>query len=186
MHTTYTGEHVRLRPYASKEEGFELVRALHLTPTPAWGPLWFPLQHIAEGWDESGWMDGEALGFAVEELASGQVAGYVDLNPPDPQRFDALVSTFILPPFRRQGYGVEAKRLALCCLFENHQAGRVSAITLSNHSAARRGLELCGFAHEGSLRGAFFSEGQRVDKVFYVLTREQWERMEYRHSVKRG
>lgn len=186
MHTTYTGPRLRLRPYASKEEGFELVQALHLTPTPAWGPLWFPLGHIADGWDESGWMDNEALGFAVEERASGQTAGYVDLNPPGTQRLDAVVSTFILPQFRRQGYGVEAKQLVLCCLFENYAAQRATAITLGNHVAARRGLELCGFTHEGSLRGKYFSEGHFVDMVFYTMLREQWERMEYRRSVMRG
>ena len=186
MHTTYTGKRLRIRPYKSKEEGFELVRRLHLVPTPAWGPLWFPLQHIAEGWDESGWMDGEALGFAIEDLASGQVAGYVDLNPPGTPRLDAIVSTFILPEFRRQGYGIEAKRLMLCCLFENFAAQRATAITLDNHATARRGLELCGFAYEGSLRGKYFSEGRCADIVFYVLFREQWERMEYRHKVVRG
>ncbi len=186
MYTTYTGERVRIRPYASKEEGFELVRQLHLNLIPGWGPLWFPLGHIAEGWDESGWMDGEALGFAIEDLASGQAAGYVDLNPPGAQRLDAIVSTFILPPFRRQGYGIEAKRLALYCLFENFTAQRATAVTLSNHSAARRGLELCGFTHEGSLRGSFFSEGRHEDKVFYTISREEWAGMEYRHHVRRG
>lgn len=186
MHTTYTGERLKIRPYTSKDEGFELVRQLHLAPTPAWGPLWFPLQHIAEGWDESGWMDTEAMGFAIEELSSGETAGYVDVNPPDAQRLDANVSTFILPRFRRQGYGIEAKRLALCALFENFSAERATAVTLSNHSAARRGLELCGFRYEGSLRVSFFSEGRFEDKVFYRLTRDEWEGMEYRHAVKRG
>ena len=186
MYTTYTGEQVRIRSYASKEEGFELVRQLHLNLIPAWGPLWFPLGNIADDWNENGWMDSKALGFAIEDLASGQTAGYVDLNPPGIQRLDAIVSTFILPQFRRKGIGIEAKRLALCCLFENFTAQRATAITLSNHTAARRGLELCGFIHEGSLYGTSFSEGQREDKVFYVLTRDQWAGMEYREAVKRG
>jgi RimJ/RimL family protein N-acetyltransferase len=186
MHTIYTGPRVRIRPHASKEEGFELVRQTHLMITPGWGPLWYPLPALIPEWEESGWMGGEYLDFAIEELASGQAVGYFSVIPPQQFKLDGGVATFIAPPYRRRGYGVEAKQLGLCCLFENYAIERAGAVTVSNHTAARRGLELAGFTLEGSFRGTQFSVGRRVDKVLYWITREQWEQLPIRQIVRRG
>lgn len=186
MHTIYTGSRVRIRPNRSKEEGFELVRQTQLNLTPGWGPLWFPLPGLEEDWENHGWMGDEYLDFAIEELETGQAVGYFSAIPPQQFKLDGWVSTFIAPAHRRRGYGMEAKQLGLCCLFENYPLQRAGAITLSNHSAARRGLELAGFTFEGSLRGTHFSEGRRVDKVFYWITREQWEQLAIRRIVRRG
>jgi RimJ/RimL family protein N-acetyltransferase len=185
MHTTFADERIRLRPYQSTDEVEAQARALHLSPIPGWGPLWHTLPGLTRDWEEYGWMDASFLGFVIEERASGQAMGYFDIDT-IPYTLDCALGTFILPQFRRQGFGVAAKRLGLCAVFENTQCARASAITLSNHPAAIRGLELCGFKLEGRLRGKFFSEGQHVDKLVYCYTREMWEAQEYRHSVKRG
>jgi RimJ/RimL family protein N-acetyltransferase len=186
MYTTYTGSRVRIRPHSSKEEGFELVRQTHLILTPGWGPIWFPLPGLTEDWDKFGWMGGEYLDFVVEELEAGQAVGYFSVMPPQQFKLDAGVATFIAPAYRSRGYGVDAKQLGLCCVFENYAIERAGAITLSNHTAARRGLELAGFTLEGSWRGAHFSAGRRVDKVLYWITREQWEQLPIRGIVRRG
>jgi RimJ/RimL family protein N-acetyltransferase len=186
MHTIYTGPRIRIRPFRSLEEGCKIVRQMHLILTPSWGPMWFPLPEEDKKWNESGWVSSEHTDLAIEEPASGQVIGYLMLTPPQEFRLDSWISTFITPEFQRRGYGVEAKQLGLCHIFENYPAHRVGAVTLSNHAAARRGLDLAGFTHEGSFHGTFISGGRRVDKVFYVITREQWEQQPMCGLVRRG
>jgi len=96
------------------------------------------------------------------------------------------VGTFIFAEHRGRGFGCEAKLLAQCFLFESFPLERVDAYTLASHARARRGLELCGMRYEGRRRRCYFSQGRYVDLVYYVIFREQWERLPVREYVRRG
>ena len=174
MINVYTGELVRLRPFASMDEGLALAREMHLGLIPGWGEQWTPLHEISRMWQPDGWM-GDEVTFAVERLDSGELVGYENAQPPEPPRLRGMVSTYIRAEHRGRGFGVEAKRLAMRFLFEHYPLNCVEAITLSVHEKALRGLQLCGMREEGRLVGCTVSEGQWVDKVFFTLTREEWE-----------
>ena len=187
MHTVYTGERVRLRPWRDAEELFAYTLDQHLVPPPVLRPGWYPqgCEQVLLGGDGGLNPDGLCT-FAIEELASGKAIGFEAciIYPETP--LSAEVGTGIRPSWRGRGLGVETKQLALCFLFENFPLERICAYTMHTHARSRRGLELLGMHIEGALRGAYFSESAWVDLVYYAVFREQWERMEYRHAVTRG
>jgi len=174
MQNIYTGQLVRLRPFASVDEGLELVRALHLGLIPGWGEQWTPFGEIRGEWDENGWM-GDEVTFAVERLDTGELVGYEGATPPRQPMLTGWVSTYILEPHRGRGFGVEAKRLAMRFLFGHYPLNNVAAITLATHTRALRGLQLCGMREEGRILGCTVSEGRWDDKVFFTITRGEWE-----------
>ena len=177
MKNMYAGELVRLRPFASAEEGLALVREIHLSLIPGWGEQWVPQPEISRMWEPDGWM-GEEVTFAVERLDTGELVGFENAMPPKPPRLRGMVSTYIREAHRGRGYGVEAKQLAMRFLFEHYPLEQVEAITLATHRSALRGLELCGMREEGRLIGCTVSEGRWDDKVFFTISRSEWEARE--------
>ena len=103
-----------------------------------------------------------------------------------PHGIEGWFGTFILPEHRRQGFGIEAKLLAFCFLFENFPIRSVMSDTVANHTAARKGMEACGMQLEGWLRAAHQIDGQWYDVPWYRISREQWEKLPIRGIVKRG
>lgn len=83
---------------------------------------------------------------------------------------------------RGQGYGTDAALTLLRYGFEHLALHRVAAATAEYNTAARRGLEKCGFVQEGCERQAIYCEGRRWDRVRYGLLRGEFERvrMNYR------
>ena len=174
MHTTVTGERIRLRPFASMDEGLDLVKEIHLGLIPGWGEQWEPLGGVVEEWNDNGWLGDEPV-FAIERLDTGELVGYETAMPASGTRLTGLIATYIRDAHQGQGFGVEAKRLSMRYLFENYPVDNVGAITLSNHPKALRGLELCGMREEGRLVGCTISDGHWVDEVFFTITRKEWE-----------
>jgi RimJ/RimL family protein N-acetyltransferase len=185
MYTTYTGERVRLRPWHDREESSRAMVATTLEANPWWGPQWYP--GSAEYFDGAGLLHPSGhSSFAVDTVDGSAWLGFEDCGGLAQTGLDAWVGTYILPEHQGQGYGTEAKQLMLCYLFENYPLHVVWADTVASHRPARTSLERCGMRYTGCLSGVLFSQGARQDKVFYQITREQWEQMEYRRNVVRG
>ncbi len=187
MYTVYTGERVRLRPWKDADELFEYSKQAHLAPIPILGAHWYSRGHEEQAMRDDGFFNPQRLcAFAIEDLASGKAVGLeVCIFMPEAP-LAAELGTTVVEAYRGQGRGVEAKQLALCFLFENFPFERVGAYTMHTHTRSKRGIELLGMHFEGTIRCPYFSEGSLVDFVYYVLFREQWEQLDYRHSVKRG
>jgi RimJ/RimL family protein N-acetyltransferase len=187
MHTTYTGEKVRLRPYRDEAEYADLCTELGATPNLAWGPWHSSRPELKSDFDPAGLLDLTKYSqFAIERLDTGEVVGFEEFGGIAPGTITSWVGTYILPRHQRQGFGIEAKQLAYCAMFENLPVTRVHACTLSNHPRAQRGLELSGMTLEGTQRQAQFSQGSWVDIKHYVIFREQWLDLPIRESVQRG
>ncbi len=187
MFTTYTGERVRLRPWRDVDELNAYTFDQQLPPPPVLRPSWYSTGHETALFDNGGGLDPHGIcAFAIEELSSGEAIGFEACCFLSQAPLAAEVGTGIRPAWRGRGLGVEAKRLALCFLFENFPLERIGGYTMHTHQRSRRGLELLGLHYEGTLRCAYFSAGQWVDLAYYVIFREQWEGMAYRHRVNRG
>jgi len=187
MHVVWTGERVRLRPVASAAEYTETDNQLMELPNDYWGPHWRPLDERQQEYEGTGVIDpGWYSIYAIERLDTGELIGLEEHGPIRPGRLRTWLGTHLLGPHQRQGFGIEAKQLMLCALFENYPLELVYAITTSNHRPSRRGLERSGFYLEGRKRGMWIADGLRVDEVFYAITREQWEQLPIRKLVKRG
>ena len=186
MHVIWTGARVRLRPFSKVEEGLELVKQIHGELIPHWGPRWERPLEQARAYEDAGWCGVDNCTFAIDRLDIGQLVGYEFVRLPAVGSLGAWIATYIQAGHQRQGFGIEAKQLAMCFVFENFPAERIGAVTPSTHLHARRGLERCGMHYEGRRVRSWFSNARWVDRTYYVIFREEWERLPVRQLVKRG
>ncbi|GEM_PF-594102 len=187
MHVVYTGERVRLRPFRDAAEWLELRATIDAVPNDYWGSLFHPQARHAAQFERNGLLDEAGLGaFAIERLDTGQLVGYERHRTPRPGAIAASVGTLILEEHWHRGFGIEAKQLCFCHLFENYAIERAEASTFSNHLRARRGMELSGMQPEGRLRSWLRVSGVYQDLLMYRILREQWEQLPIRQVVRRG
>ena len=188
MHTVYTGERVRLRPFESKEEFLGLWEELHSYPNEFWGAWWYPRQARDKQFEDTGMLDPQKYSnFAIERLDTGELVGYEEHGGSDEGGPTCnWIGTFTKPEHWHNGFGIEAKQLCMCYLFENYPLNRVDTATLQHHSRARAGLIASGMRYEGAIRGYHYGDGRYHDMVCYVIFREEWERLPVRQIVKRG
>jgi RimJ/RimL family protein N-acetyltransferase len=188
MHTYYTGQRVRLRPLASKEEALALQAQVRSLPNAHWGPGWRPPAALAKDYEANGGLGG-ASGentFVIERLDTREAVGFESCGLWNPGSTNGWFGTSIAPAHRKLGFGREAKLLMLCFLFENFPVHRVSSDTVIDHWAARQGMEACGMKLEGYLRAAHMRGGQWYDVPWYVIFRHEWEQLPVRQYVQRG
>ena len=186
MHTTYSGNLVRLRPFASGEEEFLAVCEVFVRTSPHWGQLWWPRPGELKDFADTGFFCDKYCVFAIDRIDTGDLIGFeiAELGKQGPCACE--VGTFIIERHQRHGFGVEAKLLNLCFLFENLNLTQAWAVTLETHERARRGIELCGMQYRGVKRRAHFSRGVWRDEVIYSMTRREWLDHPVREYVNRG
>src|SRR5690606_5278096 len=107
------GERIRLRPYQDYQEYHDWRMLETREGSPYWGPMHGPGQRDRQAFTGSGLFMEEYGCFAVEELATGQHIGNEYFSSHDAFNWSAVVGTRIRPDRRGQGFGVEAKRLAI-------------------------------------------------------------------------
>jgi len=187
MHTVYTGERVRLRPFTDKEEILGLWDELHTVPNEFWGPWWDTRQTREKKFEDAGMIDpGKYSMYAMERVDTGELVGYEEHGGMEHGAIFNWFGTFIKPEHWSNGFGIEAKQLCMCYLFENYPLMRLDTATLQNHKRARAGLIACGMYYEGAIRGYHYSDGRYWDMVCYAINREEWETLPIRKVVKRG
>ena len=188
MHTIWTGQRVRLRPFADEKEYLEMQEELHREPNDFWGAWWHPLAKLKKDFEETGILDaGKYCVFVIERLDTGEAVGFEECGPCNgPTSISAWLGTFIKREHWSQGFGFEAKQLALCFMFENFPYERVGGDTVANHKRAARGLQLCGMTFEGRIKGAHHTDGKYHDIVCYRIFRDEWKKLPIRQTVKRG
>lgn len=186
MLTTYTGKLVRIRPLVSGEEAFYCTCEGCQHTHEHWGPMWCPRPKELKDFAEAGYLGDDLCAFAVDRLDTGELVGYelAELGKQGPLACE--LGTFIMERHQHQGFGIEAKLLNLCFLFENFNFTQVWAVTLETHKRARRGIELTGMEHRGVKRRAHFSRGRWRDELIYTMTRQQWLSHPIRGYVRRG
>lgn len=185
MHTIWTGERVRLRPFADEAERCDIYAELHVAPNAFWGPWWSARQRVKKDFEEAGMLATDKYStFAIERLDTNQLVGYEEHG--FVSNITGWVGTFIKPEHWHNGFGIEAKQLCYCYLFESYPFVRVDSGTLENHTRARAGLERSGMAYEGRVRRMHFADGRYYDMVCYYIFREQWEQLPIRQVVRRG
>jgi len=187
MHNVYTGEKVRIRPFRDIDEMHRVMASENLEPNEHWGMWHYPLPEQRKDFADCGLMETAKYScFAIERLDTGECIGYEEFGGLAPGKLGTWVGTFVFAEHRGNRFGVEAKQLAYCYIFENYPARMVFADTVSTHRGAQRGLELSGMRHIGTRRKAHYRKGEYVDVVLYQLLRSEWEQLPVRQYVKRG
>ncbi|MBB3219448.1 GNAT family N-acetyltransferase [Pseudoduganella umbonata] len=76
-----------------------------------------------------------------------------------------------------QGYTTEALRMLVDHLFRVHTWHRLEVLVAPRNLPSLRVAQKCGFTGEGTLREAFFINGQYQDVQVLGLLRHEWERL---------
>lgn len=174
MQIVVNGERIRLRPYRNYQEYHEWRMLESREGSPYWGPMHEPGLRDRQAFMGSGLFMDEYGCFAVEELATGEHIGNEYFSSHDAFCWSAVVGTRIRPDRRGQGFGVEAKKLAISWLFGNYPIGHVCAETMDDHGPARRSLELSGMQLYGIKPCEEYSRGQWHGVAYYGISRADW------------
>jgi RimJ/RimL family protein N-acetyltransferase len=187
MHTIWTGERVRLRPFKDENEWCDLKAELHIEPNMHWGPLWTPLQQRKKRFEEAGLLDtGKMSSFAIERLDTGELVGVEDNGLEYLHGVVGWVGTFIKQEHWHNGFGIEAKQLAYCYLFENYPISQVWSDTVECHTRAANGIHRSGMKFVCRAKCFHNIDGELYDLVCYSIYREEWEQLPVRQYVVRG
>ncbi|MFN8635565.1 MAG: GNAT family protein [Chloroflexota bacterium] len=103
----------------------------------------------------------------------GPVIGRVMLVVDPPNR-SASVGYGLLPAYWGRGLATEATTATVAYVFERLSLDRVWARADPRNVASLRVLEKVGMQREGLLRKEVLRRGERVDRVYYGLLREEW------------
>ncbi len=103
---------------------------------------------------------------------AGEMAGHIEFFKPVGY-WDAFELSYQLydERFAGRGYVTEAVQLLVDYLFAAKKQHRIQLVIVPENAASRRIAEKCGFALEGTARGAFFNEGRNQDVLIYSLLR---------------
>jgi RimJ/RimL family protein N-acetyltransferase len=187
MHVVYTGERVRLRPFQDFAEFNSVHAEDYGVPDPFRGPRWWPVSGREAGFEKNSMLDHGAYSMsAIERLDTQDLVGISGCSAYQKGRLEMNIGTYILAKHRGHGFGIEAKQLQLCRLFESYPLLAVRSSTMEHHERARASLEACGMRYYGRLRGIECADGRFWDEVLYQIFREEWEQLPIRQIVKRG
>lgn len=105
---------------------------------------------------------------------TGQMIGYIEffktVNYLDEYEIGYLI---FLPEHRGKGATTEAVNLMVRYLFGTKRMNRIRLIIHPDNASSRRVAEKCGFQHEGTARGAWFSKGMHQDVEVYSILRHE-------------
>jgi RimJ/RimL family protein N-acetyltransferase len=104
--------------------------------------------------------DGEALGYCAIVVGRGTV------DEPE-------LAYELLPSAHGHGYATEAARAVLDAAFGTGRT-RIWSTVRSWNTPSLRVLDKLGMQREGLLRGHLIYRGERVDRVYYGILRQEW------------
>lgn len=141
---------------------------------------YFPISIRSESWlrkqfqDTGFWSDDRGL--LLIENSAAAIIGHIEFFKPVAY-LDGLELSYVIYELaeRRKGATSEAVRLLTKYLFDTKKANRLQLIIHPENTASRRVAEKNGFAHEGTMRGAWYHRGQYHDVEVYALLRREFE-----------
>jgi ribosomal-protein-alanine N-acetyltransferase len=166
------GSRVLLRPVRASD--IEAMYAAHTNIVNR--GAFFPLGVMSESrfraeFAEHGFWQREE-GYLLITTPDGEMAGHIEFFKPV-SYWDAFELSYQLYDDRYAGRGFvsEAVQLMVDYLFGVKKQHRIQLVIVPENAASRRIAEKCGFALEGTARGAFFNDGRNQDVLIYSLLR---------------
>jgi RimJ/RimL family protein N-acetyltransferase len=166
------GKQVHLRPV--RESDLDALYAAHVEIRNR-GP-YFPLGVMSEPafrreFAEKGfWQKEEGMLLILD--SNEAMVGHIEFFKPV-SYWDAFELSYQLyeERFGSRGYMTEAIQLMVDYLFANKKQHRIHLVIVPENLPSRRLAEKCGFALEGTVRGAFYNDGRNQDVLLYSLLR---------------
>lgn len=166
------GRSIELRPV--RESDLDALYAAHVAIADR--GAYFPLGVRSESafkreFAETGFWQREE-GTLLIVTSGGELAGHIEFFKPV-SYWDAFELLYLLYDERFSGHGwvTEAVQLLVDYLFATKKQQRIQLVIVPENAASIRIAEKCGFALEGTARGAFFNNGRSQDVLIYSLLR---------------
>ncbi|MER5787806.1 GNAT family protein [Streptomyces sp. NPDC001980] len=105
--------------------------------------------------------EGTCAPFRITDAESGTTLGHIGINMIDRTFRTARVGYWVLPEARGRRVATRALALATDRAFAELQLHRLELGHALGHDASCRIARTCGFAYEGTLRGAMFEAGRQ-------------------------
>jgi RimJ/RimL family protein N-acetyltransferase len=167
------GERITLRPVRSSD--LDEMWAAHTNISNR--GAFFPLGVMSESrfraeFAENGFWQREE-GFLLIISPEAEMAGHIEFFKPV-NYWDAWELSYQLydDRFAGRGYVTDAVQLLTDYLFGTKKQHRIQLVIVPENAASRRIAEKCGFALEGTARGAFYNGGRNQDVLIYSLLRD--------------
>ncbi|MBD0424842.1 GNAT family N-acetyltransferase [Streptomyces sp. TRM S81-3] len=104
--------------------------------------------------------EGRSASFRITDEESGTALGHIGVNEINPPLRLARVGYWVLPEARGRGVATRALLLASHWAFTELGLYRLELGHAVGHDVSCRVAERCGYAYEGTLRGAMFEAGR--------------------------
>lgn len=159
-----------------REEDLEKLYARHIDIDNRGD--FFPLGFVSERefrrrFQENGfWLKDEGILLIID--GNDNIVGHIEFFK-TVNYLDELELSYQIyePADRGHGWSTEAVALMTCYLFGLLKANRIRLIIHPENRASLRVAEKCGFAHEGTARGAWYHQGRNHDVEVYAILREE-------------
>lgn len=126
----------------------------------------------------TGYQKADYYRWAVILKESGVCIGQIAFFLMDSKNNFAEIEYCIGSEFQRNGYATEATRSLLRFGFETVGLHKIQACHKSINMPSRRVIEKCGFIYEGTLRDYFYIDGAYVDRLYYSMLQEEYQKIE--------
>jgi len=165
------GERVRLRPIREADLSEFIAAHLDIRNRGAFFPLGVQSEPaLRRQFAETGFWTREEGTLLIWH--DDEVVGHIEFFPPV-SYWDAFELSYQLYDERHagQGFTTEAVQLLVDHLTATKKQHRIHLVIVPGNEASVRVAEKCGFALEGTVRGAFFNGGRNHDVLLYSLLR---------------
>ena len=115
------------------------------------------------------------LDLAIVIKNDATVVGEVVVNEYDETKHSMNFRILIGPKGRNQGFGTEATKLIIDYVFQNSDLRQITLGVYSFNPRAKKVYEKIGFVDESIDKDELEYEGQMIDAINMVLTRERWQ-----------
>jgi RimJ/RimL family protein N-acetyltransferase len=174
------GERIGLRTIAAEDLAVfdaEVHGDVELMMIAAGGP-WLPPSLEREqarfGASHTDEPDRTRVTFAIEELATGELAGDAQLWGIDLHHRRAHLGYLLRPGFRGRGLGTDTIRTLCDYGFRVRGLHRLQIDTLASNTASVRAAESAGFTTEGQLRRHSWVGGEFADELILGQLAGEW------------
>lgn len=132
-------------------------------------------ERIVNIWSGPFEKDGDILGLAVEERATGRFVGDAVLFWRSTEHRGGEVGYALHPAFTGKGYATEAARAVLDLGFGAYRMHRIVARLDARNTASARVLERLGMRREAHFVRNEWFKGEWSDELVYAMLAEEWD-----------
>ena len=123
--------------------------------------------------------DPSRVEFHLRALSDDRLIGFVAIHSIEWNNGGGLLAIGIGEAgYRGKGYGSDALQLILRYAFHELNLYRVGLDVIATNTRAIRAYERMGFQPEGRMRGAVLRDGNRTDRIFMGILRDEWSELQ--------